>query len=182
MNKQGRGRVHRLRFYELFINKVGACPQATFHELFIITRTKSSLSTVERLVYSHRNLVAVLTLSFEIIQRLSTLSKDEVSQTSTDADRQKQPTIVSHGNQHQEVGHTHLDNMKKGLQHMEETAVFLYQYCAFRLPKSGTSQNSSCVVVVQPQAVITEEMAIQGVSRSLNQDLALITTSGGALS
>lgn len=55
-------------------------------------------------------LVTVLTLRFKI-GYFPGLSKDEVSKASPKADSKEEPSIVSHSDQHEDVGQTHLYHM-----------------------------------------------------------------------
>ena len=43
---------------------------------------------------------------------LPAAAKDEVAKASSKTHGQEQPAVVRHGDQHEEVGHTNLDNVK----------------------------------------------------------------------
>lgn len=56
---------------------------------------------------------------------LPAAAKDEITKTSSKTHSQKQPTVERHGNQHEEITHTNLDNVKGRLQHMERVDILL---------------------------------------------------------
>ena len=56
--------------------------------------------------------MTVLVLFPEVAHEVSALGKHEVPNTSTKRDRQEQPAIVCHDDEHEEIGIADLDHMQ----------------------------------------------------------------------
>lgn len=66
---------------------------------------------------------------------LPAAAKDEVAKASSETDGQEQPAVIGHGDQHEEVAHANLDDMKGRLKHMERIDV-LTEYVPTNLSQS----------------------------------------------